>query len=1170
MTSAQDRMEGNLGILYVCGEQTGGDITAAKTLLGRKVRGICGAYDRFVALVDAWELDWPVNGSSGDEAGLLESQLVAEGLQDIKVQHVAVGRNHRVALSLDGQLFSWGRQGSALASSELGHRHGMTKAQNYFRVKTPGPEDDLEKSQLAPTKSTQALNNLQPYSPTATGIPHRVVTAPDLFFTQVACGKHHSAAVTDAGDVYTWGQNYEGQLGQVLKTLPKEVNTIFNGICAWPKYVGYFLGLPRVESTCCGNTFTAVLLADGSVYLLGGSSLRPAPIASKNSSSSANTPNLILRKGSDGKAFVGIACGYEHILAVTSSGEMYSWGLNTYGQLGHGGKTGRGHAEINRGKAIPSAVNCNDAIKWAKVFAGGNYSAALSTESQLYTWGNGSYGKLGHGKQSGTSQKYGCEFVPRRVDYLQNTVVGSVVCTERNLFAFASTYISVISPVCGEHVGGYELRIRGSGFWASDNVTVRFVPLTDGRLLRGTLGTFCKITSEIVCQVPKFRLPGEYAVEVSMNGKHFTSNGRIFTVFKRPHVASVSIYDSRFSSEEEVTLSLSGSLPEICRRPIVRFVRCHQEGSSGLCVPMSDEFAVPAVVGIFDDHPEIVDEGDEIERDPSDVTGRLLRLKIPSLPISGKGIVPYTLEISYDGGLMFAPVSVDPTLSKQKDGEADADEDGLDHYNHHQKQELPQPATPHIIFVHDAQLLRVTPNSFIINELPQVIRVELQHILPSAVAQFSIKMVYTAAGGPQKAGSASATITIDSLEGNSLTCSIPPLPEWQCIPPANSKAQGLPTEWWKALAKTGFVAHLGISMNSGRTFLPAQLQLGGRSPSIASQVFGMSAPGRLLSLFPDVGMTPGGTQVSIAGDFFHFDTQDAAVKLRWRESSIVVPAMCLRPEEFRDASETSSANRRVVFRTPPLPFPEDATTAAAMAEGMVLGTREEVEVLVSLDGEHFTDTSLSFVYCAVPEVTGVTPLEAEPGTKMVLAVDKVISSSAACVKLETAQSNLSLVLPVAIDETSATAEFVLPEMPLLTEDLVQVALSLNGQEFTDVSEVNFRLTATVANAEPHVEFLKQVRYLRRRSNVDSEEKVAPIASFAAAILYKPSVPSKLSPQLRTKLNAQSTQTILNSVKDKKGLPKWAKTLLVLIGLVLYLAPHSGPSWQLTGQHETEF
>ncbi|KAE9312174.1 hypothetical protein PR003_g19832 [Phytophthora rubi] len=1042
-------MEGSLGILYVCGGQTGGEITVAASLLGRKVRGVCGAYDRFLALVDAWELHWPAT-EGGDEAAVLESQLVVEGLQDVKVHHVAVGKNHRVALSLDGQLFSWGRPGAALPSSELGHKHGTTMAQNYYRVKTPGPEvDGPDKRELTSAKSAQAL--VRPVTAaataTATGTPHRVVTAPELFFTQVSCGKHHSAAVTDSGDVYTWGRNHEGQLGQVFKTLPKEVNAVFNGICAWPKYVGVFLGKPRVVSACCGNTFTAVLLADGSVYLLGGSSLRPASRAPKSTTTAGvSTLHLILERGSDGEPFVGIASGYDHVLAVTSAGEMFSWGFNTFGQLGHGGKTGRGEAEVKGGRALPNAVKCDESVKWAKVFAGGNYSAALTTESQLYTWGNGSYGKLGHGK----SRKYECEFAPRRVDSLQHTVVGSVVCGDRNLYAFAPTWISEFAPICGEHIGGYELRICGSGFWSSDNVTVRFVPLNDGRLMRGTLGTFSEATAEVVCQVPKFRLPGEYAVEVSMNGKHFTSNGRVFTVFKRPQVASVSVFDTRFSGEEDIMLALCGSLPEICRRPIVRFVRCCIDENSGHFVPKKTSEPAPAVVGDFDERPESVNE-EEAEYDPSDITGRLLRLKAPTLPNTGEGIAPYTLEISYDGGLIFAPVCVDPTLAKPNDEDTAEDEEELaPHYSHSRKSEEPRSALPHVIWAHDAQLVRVVPNSFLTNELPQKIKIELQHLLPPEVTQMQVNIVYFPSNGefdPHKMPSASAVLPIDSVEGNVIVCSIPPLSQWQCTAPTNPKLQGLSAEWWRSFSKTGFASKLRVSMNGGRTFFPAQLLLGGRSSSTGAQIFGMLAPGRLLSLFPSVGMVPGGTQVSVAGDFFHFDTQDAAVKLQWRESSMIVSAVCLRPEEA--SGEANSTNRRVVFRSPPLPFPEDAATAAAMAEGMVLGTREEVTVFVSLDGEHFTDAGLSFVYCAVPEMSGISPQEAEPGTTMMLAVDNEITTPAACVRLETADSKVSLVVPVEIDEAAHTATFVLPELPISTEEHVHVSLSLNGQEFTE-------------------------------------------------------------------------------------------------------------------------
>ncbi|RLN86648.1 hypothetical protein BBJ28_00017209 [Nothophytophthora sp. Chile5] len=1080
--SAPRGMEGSLGILYACGEQTGGEIAVADALRGRKVRGMCGAYDQFVVLADAWELEWALS-TGGDNLKMseLENRQVAEGLQDVKIHHIAVGENHRVALSLDGQLFSWGRSGAALTNGELGHLNGSTSRVLRAAIPAAPESDSTEKRPPSPVNSAQSLNTTPVNTPSAIGVPHRVLTSPELFFSQVACGKHHSVAITDNGDIYAWGRNFEGQLGHAFTTLPKKLNAVLNGICAWPKYVSSFLGKPRAVSVCCGDTFTIVLLSDGSVYRLGDRSSGVAPprltVDSPSTSPDVDNTctsvlNLMLTRGSGGEPFVGIACGYAHVLAVTSVGEAFSWGLNTFGQLGHGRKPEAGDVKVKGDMAVPKVVQCDNTVKWAKVFAGGNYSAALTTDHQLYTWGNSHYGKLGHGKGAATAagpsplpNKYASEFAPRRVEYFQHTNISSVVCGARNLFAFAPTYVSSLAPLCGELSGGYELRLRGSGFWATDDLTVRFVPLIDGHLVRGSLGTFCEATGEIVCQVPKFRLPGEFAVEVSMNGKHFTSNGRTFTVFKRPQVAAVSISDARFSGGEEIALTLSGNLPELCQHPILRFVCCRVDAESGEVVSVeTQDRGAPVVTGIFDECPESDDGDEETKRDTSSLTGRMLRLKTPAVAVTEDEIVPYTLEISYDDGLRFSPVCVDPTLMKlllAKDGEigeaSDEEESSLERrsYPHkHPQPESPRPALPHVIWMHEARLVRVRPNSFLMNALPQTIELELHHLLPPEVISLSVSIVHHLRNGdsteitPELVLSVSTDLHIENINGDIVTCTIPPLLQWE--PPTASGLQTPPNEWWKSYAKTGFTSQIRVSMNGGRSFLPAQPQNGNADASIAAQVYAMPAPGRLLSLFPDMGLVSGGTQVAVAGEAFYFDTQDAAVSLQWRESRMTVPAACLRPDaSVIPTAAEDSIDRRVVFRTPPLPFLNDTSTAAAMAEGMVLGTREEVEVFVALDGVHFADVGLRFVYCAVPEVKSITPSEAEPGTKMVLAVDKVAATPAACVRLTAAESQVSLVVPVEIVEASHTASFVLPELPLGSDQQVHVVLSLNGQELME-------------------------------------------------------------------------------------------------------------------------
>ena len=50
--------------------------------------------------------------------------------------------------------------------------------------------------------------------------------------------------------------------------------------------------------------------------------------------STRDDPSLI--SGLAGKQVVQIACGSTHSAAITSEGELYTWGRGNYGRLGHG------------------------------------------------------------------------------------------------------------------------------------------------------------------------------------------------------------------------------------------------------------------------------------------------------------------------------------------------------------------------------------------------------------------------------------------------------------------------------------------------------------------------------------------------------------------------------------------------------------------------------------------------------------------------------------------------------------------------------------------------------------------------------------------------------------------------------------------------------------------
>ncbi|BES87955.1 Hypothetical protein chromosome condensation (RCC1) and BTB (POZ) domain containing protein [Nesidiocoris tenuis] len=80
-----------------------------------------------------------------------------------------------------------------------------------------------------------------------------------------------------------------------------------------------------------------------------------------------------------GKRVVCFASGAMHVLALTEAGDVYSWGLNTLGPLGNG-------TILNR--SSPGHVLLPRHIKIKAIAARNNYSLAVSTDNEVFHWGD--------------------------------------------------------------------------------------------------------------------------------------------------------------------------------------------------------------------------------------------------------------------------------------------------------------------------------------------------------------------------------------------------------------------------------------------------------------------------------------------------------------------------------------------------------------------------------------------------------------------------------------------------------------------------------------------------------------------------------------------------------------------------------------------------------------
>lgn len=80
-----------------------------------------------------------------------------------------------------------------------------------------------------------------------------------------------------------------------------------------------------------------------------------------------------------------LACGEDHSVVLTRSGEIYTMGSNARGQLGTGSPS--------RGQNVPCLLKELSFIRMTKVRAG-QFSAAVSVDGQLYIWGCGAFGEF--------------------------------------------------------------------------------------------------------------------------------------------------------------------------------------------------------------------------------------------------------------------------------------------------------------------------------------------------------------------------------------------------------------------------------------------------------------------------------------------------------------------------------------------------------------------------------------------------------------------------------------------------------------------------------------------------------------------------------------------------------------------------------------------------------
>jgi alpha-tubulin suppressor-like RCC1 family protein len=202
--------------------------------------------------------------------------------------------------------------------------------------------------------------------------------------TQVATGVNHSLAVTASGQLYAFGQNYYGQLGDANAVGSKGANPT-------PTLVTLPGATGPVAEAAVGLNYSLAATSPGQLYAFGDNRYGQLGNANSNGVAAANpTPTLVTLPGASGPVSE-ISAGASHSLALSSTGQLYAFGLNEYGQLGSTANNGNENAN-----PMPTLVTLPGASgPVTEISAGGDVSLALTSTGQLYAFGLNAVGQLG-------------------------------------------------------------------------------------------------------------------------------------------------------------------------------------------------------------------------------------------------------------------------------------------------------------------------------------------------------------------------------------------------------------------------------------------------------------------------------------------------------------------------------------------------------------------------------------------------------------------------------------------------------------------------------------------------------------------------------------------------------------------------------------------------------
>ncbi len=181
---------------------------------------------------------------------------------------------------------------------------------------------------------------------------------------RIALGWYHGLMAGPHRGLYTWGNDNYGELGRGG-----------SAECKTPQLI------PELESEkifdVAAGSYHSLAVIRGGVLAWGKNDFGQLGL---RNNVDRNKPELI-----HGSTFIAVAAGYQHSMALTTGNKLYTWGSNSGGQLGFEDGVDRDRPQLVEN--MPSSI--------IAIEAGCNHCFAVTSRGELYSWGRNLFGQLG-------------------------------------------------------------------------------------------------------------------------------------------------------------------------------------------------------------------------------------------------------------------------------------------------------------------------------------------------------------------------------------------------------------------------------------------------------------------------------------------------------------------------------------------------------------------------------------------------------------------------------------------------------------------------------------------------------------------------------------------------------------------------------------------------------